>query len=171
MSATFEKKLSAAAGGDFRSLLTAAFHAAGKHSGEVEVIRLTDEDLQILVTSADEAAGQRLLGALVSLGFEDPQELPVQWQKASAAGVAPEGFYSTTHHQTEVLDGAVWQVLPQQRMDGCITRRDGALACTKLRDVQVGDEVAIGLDGVRLLAESATETRPAFAFMSNDVSS
>jgi len=171
MSATFEKKLSAAAGGDFRSLLTAAFHAAGKHSGEVEVIRLTDEDLQILVTSADEAAAQRLLGALIALGFEDPPELPVQWQKASAAGVAPEGFYSTTHHQTEVRDGGVWQVLPQQRMDGCITRRNGALGCTKLRDVQVGDEVAIGLDGVRLLAESAAETRPAFAFMSNDVSS
>ncbi|MDE0959141.1 MAG: TIGR00300 family protein [Planctomycetota bacterium] len=177
MSATFEKNLFAAAGKDFRSLMTAAFQAAGQHPGDVEVRRLTDEDLQILVTATDVADGNALVDALIALGFEERgnsgehSEDPVKWQPASAAGVAPEGFYSTTHHHTEVFDGADWQVIPQQRMDGCITRREGLLACTKLRDVQVGDEVAIGMDGVRIRAEVADESRPAFAFMSNDVSS
>ncbi len=43
--------------------------------------------------------------------------------------------------------------------------------CRRLRDVQAGDEVVVGMRGIRVVPESKERDRLAFAFMSNGISS
>jgi lysine-ketoglutarate reductase/saccharopine dehydrogenase-like protein (TIGR00300 family) len=49
--------------------------------------------------------------------------------------------------------------------------RDGRALCRKLRDIRAGDQVVIGLRGIRVLPESKERDRLSFAFMTNGISS
>jgi len=171
MSSTFEKNLFAGSGKDLPSLLAAAMKAAEAQQGEIEVLRLTDSDLQLKVRAPEPSAGDALVSSLVSLGFEEPQPPVARWQDAPVAGVAPTGFYSTTHHETEVFEAGKWQPLQKQRMDACVTHSSGVLTCTQLRDLIAGEAVLVGNEGVRLVTREKREEAPAFAFMVNEVSS
>ena len=165
MTDKFDNILRSVPGEDPRSLLKAVQNACtGKE--EFEVLRLTDRELHIGV-----ASDSALLATLQSLGFEQDQAQEPQWQPAPAAGVAPENFYSTTHHRTQVwLDGD-WKEVADQRMDGCLTHEGGEPRCVKLRDLSAGDPVLVGFDGVRIVHGQSDEDSHDFAFMANDVSS
>lgn len=171
MSSTFEKNLFAGSGKDLPSLLAAAMKAAEAQRGEIEVLRLTASDLQLKVRAPESSVGDALVSSLVSIGFEEPQQPVALWQEAPDAGVAPSGFYSTTHHDTEVFEAGSWQPLQKQRMDACVTNRSGVLSCTKLRDLIGGESVLVGEEGVRLITGEKSEPSHAFAFMANEVSS
>lgn len=87
------------------------------------------------------------------------------------AGAAPVDFYSTTNHQTQVLLGGTWVTVESQRMDAAIVVEDGRAFCRKLRDLQVGDRVVCGMQGIRVKPDLQDRDKPTFGFMSNDVSS
>jgi len=87
------------------------------------------------------------------------------------AGAAPVDFYSTTNHQTQVLLGGVWVTVESQRMDAAIVVEGGRASCRKLRDLQVGDRVVCGMQGIRVKPDLQDRDKPTFGFMSNDVSS
>jgi lysine-ketoglutarate reductase/saccharopine dehydrogenase-like protein (TIGR00300 family) len=171
MSAKFEKNIFANQGKDPRLLLVALKKAVEAAKGEMELVRLTRSDLEVCIRAESESAGESLIRSLLPLGFESLEEKPVDWQPAPADGVAPEGFYSTTHHDTEILVGEKWERLHSQRMDGCITHRDSVPSCTKLRDLIAGESVVVGSDGVRLKTNDQAQDSHQFSFMSNDVSS
>ena len=171
MSSKFEKNLFAREGKDPRLLLVALRKAVEATQGQMELIRLTGSDLQVRIRADTESSGQSLVSNLLPLGFEVREQLPVTWQSAPSAGVAPEGFYSTTHHDTEVLNDGQWQQLRCQRMDGCITLREKLPTCTQLRDLIEGEPVVVGMDGVRLVTGERHQNAHPFTFMSNDVSS
>ena len=171
MSSKFEKNLFASKGKDPRLLLVAAKKVLEASQAQMELVRLTRSDLQICIRADSPAVGDSLVETLLPLGFDLREPLPVSWQAAPADGVAPDGFYSSTHHDTEILFDGCWQQLHFPRMDACITQRDSLPTCTKLRDLIEGEPVLVGLDGVRLVTQKRERDDHSFAFMKNDVSS
>jgi lysine-ketoglutarate reductase/saccharopine dehydrogenase-like protein (TIGR00300 family) len=86
-------------------------------------------------------------------------------------GAAPEDFYSTTNHRTQVLVGGEWTPVECQRMDAAIVLEGGRLECRKLRSLKAGDRVVCGMQGIRVMPDLQGRDKPTFGFMSNDVSS
>ncbi|MGB1071369.1 MAG: TIGR00300 family protein [Planctomycetota bacterium] len=165
MTDKFDNILRSVPGEDPRTLLKSVQSAfAGK--GEFEVLRLTGSELHIGIGS-----DSPLVADLLALGFEQDQVQKPIWQSAPAAGVAPENFYSTTHHRTQVWLSDEWKEVADQRMDGCLTHDDGQPRCVKLRDLAEGDPVLVGFDGVRVVHAESEDDDHDFAFMANDVSS
>jgi lysine-ketoglutarate reductase/saccharopine dehydrogenase-like protein (TIGR00300 family) len=115
----------------------------------------------------------RVLGRLVRLGFYSADVHEPSVRKSSKDGTAPDGFYSTTNHPTEVFLRGGWQRVGNQRMDAVIIV-DGANSrpvCRKLRDILRGERIVCGHAGIRILPEFKKRDRSDFAFMSNEVSS
>ena len=165
MTDKFDNILRSVPGEDPRSLLKAV-QSACRGKEDFEVLRLTDSELHVGI-----ASDSSQLADLLALGFEQDHMQDPNWQSAPAAGVAPDNFYSTTHHRTQVWLGETWSEVADQRMDGCITHDSGEPKCVKLRDLKEGDPVLVGFDGVRVVHADSGEDSHEFAFMANDVSS
>ncbi len=115
----------------------------------------------------------RVVERLVRLGFYSADVHEPSVRKSAKDGTAPDGFYSTTNHPTEVFLNGRWRPVGNQRMDAVIVvnGEDSRLVCRKLRDVVRGDRIICGHEGIRILPEFKTRDRSDFAFMSNEVSS
>ncbi len=143
---------------------------------EVEEFRIgrtnTDQSyLRMRVEAPSEAAMAKLLRDLVSLGcgtvgLEDALLRPVEKDYC-----APEDFYSTTNHHTQVRLEERWVEVARQRMDAGIVVENGTAECRRLRDLRAGDQVVCGQRGIRVIPESKERDRLDFAFMSHEISS
>lgn len=136
----------------------------GRTNAEASRLRMRVE-----TERADEM--EKLVGQLLGLGCT-----PVDSGDANTAVVerdccAPEDFYSTTNHHTQIRSQGHWLDVDNQRMDAMIVVSDGRAACRRLRDLRAGDRVVTGMRGIRVLPESKERNRLGFAFMSNDISS
>src|SRR5690242_6186432 len=63
---------------------------------------------------------------------------------------APEDFYSSTNHRAYVRHMQQWIEVENQRMDALIVAKDGRAYCRRLRDVKLGDQVVVGMRGIRV---------------------
>ncbi|MCP4583551.1 MAG: TIGR00300 family protein [candidate division Zixibacteria bacterium] len=108
---------------------------------------------------------------LHDLGCSTVDDKPVTLKKAAKNRVAPEGFYSTTNHQTHIRLDRRWYKVTNQRMDAVIAIRGNRIECVKLRDISRGDKIVCGLDGIRITPEFRHRDRKDFGFMSAEVSS
>ena len=143
---------------------------------EVEEFRIgrtnTDQSyLRMRVEAPSEATMTKLLRDLVSLGcgtvgLEDALLRPVEKDSC-----APEDFYSTTNHRTQVRLEERWVDVARQRMDAGIVVENGRAECRRLRDLRAGDQVVCGQRGIRVIPESKERDRLHFAFMSHEISS
>ena len=89
---------------------------------------------------------------------------------------APEEFYSTSNHRTEVFYEGNWYQVSAQRMDGALVYEEklDKFVCYKLRDLKKGMLVVCGSDAIRLFPtdiERDEKSHGDFAFMTNTVSS
>ena len=90
-----------------------------------------------------------------------------------AKGVAPGNFYSTNIYPTEIPLNGGWCEVEKQRMDTVIVVQPGlnpAARCTLFRDLQLGEQVVCGVEGVRVRYPDSTSIGE-FAFMNAAVSS
>ena len=143
---------------------------------EVEEFRIgrtnTDQSyLRMRVEAPSEATMTKLLRDLVTLGcgtvgLEDALIRPVERNSC-----APEDFYSTTNHHTQVRLEERWVEVARQRMDTSIVVENGTAECRRLRDLRAGDQVVCGQRGIRVIPESKERDRLHFAFMSHEISS
>jgi lysine-ketoglutarate reductase/saccharopine dehydrogenase-like protein (TIGR00300 family) len=83
----------------------------------------------------------------------------------------PEDFYSTTNQRTLVRSGGQWIEAQNQRMDAMVVVKEGEAYCRRLRDIKAGDQVVVGMKGIRVIPEAKERDRQSFSFMSNDISS
>lgn len=83
---------------------------------------------------------------------------------------APDDFYSTTNHPTEVSIDGKWLTAQNIRMDALLVLRDGLIHTTKLRDIKKDDLIVCSNQGVRLVRDKQ-KAAEAFGFMTNEVSS
>ncbi|HET6385265.1 MAG TPA: TIGR00300 family protein [Armatimonadota bacterium] len=121
-----------------------------------------------------------IVSHLIEIGaaLPDAEQEDARFQPVIQAGVAPDDFYATTIYPTEARVGGQWIRVDGQRMDAAIavhrSPSETTARCKLLRDLNVGDEVVTGVDGIRTVRRSdARENRPAgeFEFMGAGVSS
>lgn len=114
-----------------------------------------------------------VLDHLVDLGFYTETVGKMILKRAPKDGAAPEGFYSSTNNATEVFLSGKWRVVGKQRMDACIVVSEDRKSseCRKLRNVEKGDLIICGHDGIRIIPEAKDRSRSDFGFMASDVSS
>ena len=127
--------------------------------------------LRLKVETPDAASMEHLLQNLLTLGCSPLDNSDAQLKGIQCDRCAPEDFYSTTNHRTLVRHGQQWIEVQNQRMDAAVVLRGGEAFCRRLRDVRAGDEVVVGMRGIRVTPESKERDRLAFAFMSNGISS
>jgi lysine-ketoglutarate reductase/saccharopine dehydrogenase-like protein (TIGR00300 family) len=168
--------------GDLQAILTTIVdHGATYEIERLDVGRTNDavSRLTITVTAPTRASLAHLIERLSPFGcyVHDLQDAGVR--AVDVDGAAPEDFYSTTNHRTEVRVNGNWVPAESQRMDAVIVvstdRSSGdpraTAVCRKLRDLRTGDLVVCGSNGIRVLPEIQARDKPTFGFMSNEVSS
>ncbi len=143
---------------------------------EVEEFRVgrTNSDasyLRLRVEANERAVMERLLQQLLGLGCSPVDSGDAQVRAVERDRCAPEDFYSTTNHRTLVRHGQQWLEVENQRMDALVVVADGRATCRGMRDLHAGDQVVVGMRGIRVVPESKERDRLAFAFMSNGISS
>jgi len=127
--------------------------------------------LKLRVEAPSEEQLERLITELLALGCTPLHSGEAELKTAEQDRCAPEDFYSTTNQRTLVRYRGHWLEVENQRMDAMIVVREGIAACRRLRDIKAGDQVVVGMKGIRILPESKERDRLAFAFMSNEISS
>jgi lysine-ketoglutarate reductase/saccharopine dehydrogenase-like protein (TIGR00300 family) len=154
------------------------FDTVVEFNGKFEVERFqigrTNSDpshLRLRIEAPDPRQMQGLLEALVSLGCTPVDTGDTELRAITKDKCAPEDFYSTTNHKTWVRSGGKWIEVEDQRMDALVVVSGDRAWCRKLRDIRAGDQVVVGMRGIRVIPESKERDRLAFAFMSNGVSS
>jgi lysine-ketoglutarate reductase/saccharopine dehydrogenase-like protein (TIGR00300 family) len=144
------------------------------------VERQSTSAAEVRVSAPSHEVMEDIMSQLIDLGaVAPPQEAcDTNIEVVTQAGVAPDDFYVTTIYPTEVRVNCEWVKVQNQRMDGAIVVGDtseGATArCKLLRDLQVGDKVIVGVEGIRTSHKiESREKRPAkeFSFMGAGVSS
>ncbi|MBI3665198.1 MAG: TIGR00300 family protein [Acidobacteria bacterium] len=154
------------------------FDKVVEHQGSflVEEFRVgrTNNDpsyMRMRVETPTAQAMARLLEDLLGIGCSPVSKEDVLVRAVERDCCAPEDFYSTTNHRTQVRVSGAWLEVQNQRMDALVVLEDGRAACRKLRDLKAGDGVVCGQRGIRVIPESKERDRLAFAFMANGISS
>ena len=127
--------------------------------------------LRLRVEAPDAGELEMMMTRLLGLGCAPVDIGEAELREAECDRCAPEDFYSTTNQRTLVRVGAQWIEVANQRMDAIIVVGNGTAACRKLRDVEAGDKIVVGMKGIRVVPEAKERDRLQFAFMSNDISS
>jgi lysine-ketoglutarate reductase/saccharopine dehydrogenase-like protein (TIGR00300 family) len=135
---------------------------------------------EVKVSAPSHDLMEEIMTQLIDLGaVVPPQEVcDAILEPVAQDGVAPDDFYVTTIYPTEVRVKGEWIKVQNQRMDGAIAlthSSEGSVAqCKLLRDLNVGEEVVVGVEGIRTVRK--TESREQritqeFSFMASGVSS
>jgi lysine-ketoglutarate reductase/saccharopine dehydrogenase-like protein (TIGR00300 family) len=159
------------------------FDKVVEHQGsfQVEEFRIgkTNSDpsyMRMRVEAPTAESMARLLNDLLGLGCSPVSKEDAVLRTVERDCCAPEDFYSTTNHRTQVRINKTWVEVENQRMDALIVIEGGRgepvrALCRRLRDIRAGDRVVCGHHGIRVMPESKERDRLAFAFMSNGISS
>ena len=138
----------------------------GRRKDEPSYARLrveapNDEVLDLILSELQQ------FGAVLLHG-EDAQTVAVEQD-----GVLPAKFYSTTNLPTQVRLRGQWVTVEGIEMDVAVVvdPARGRAYGKPMQEVQVGELVVVGHDGIRVQPFERAREREAFAFMQSDVSS
>lgn len=170
-------------------LLNQALDTIVENSGSFRVLnfnlgveRNSISSAEVRVSAPSHDIMEEIMLQLIELGaVPPPQELcDINTEVVSQSGVAPEDFYVSTIYPTEVRVNSEWVRVHNQRMDAAIvvgqTATGPVATCKLLRDLQVGDKVMVGVEGIRTIKkveshETGRKENKEFAFMASGVSS
>lgn len=160
------------------NIMTRIFDAVVEQGGRFEVQRFEigrtnsePSSLRLKVETPTPADMQQVLANLLELGCAPADDVDIELNRVTCDRCAPEDFYSTTNHRTLVRYQGEWIEVQNQRMDALIVIHDRQAYCRRLRDAKAGDEVVVGMRGIRVVPESKERDRLGFSFMSNEISS
>src|SRR3984893_8331227 len=125
------------------------------------------------VEAPNDEALEFILSELMQLGAVLVHGDDAQTAKVEQQGVLPAKFYSTTNLPTQVRLHGQWVDVEQIEMDVAIVidHAAGRAYGMPMHEVQVGDQIVIGHDGIRVQPFERARDREAFAFMQSSVSS
>ena len=131
---------------------------------------------EVRVSAPSHGSLEEIISLLIDLGaIATPQaECDAKTEAVAQAGVSPDDFYVTTIYPTEVRVKGEWIKVQGQRMDAAIVVSGSEARCTLLRDLQAGEQVVVGVEGIRTVRKSAAREQRAsqeFSFMGAGVSS
>lgn len=98
------------------------------------------------------------------------EENEVSLKPAPADGVVPPDFYSSTNHETLVRLSGGWSKVENLRMDCAIVVKGNKASVKKFRDLKRGEQIVIGLSGIKVVPDYAERDRADFAFMTGEIS-
>lgn len=142
--------------------------------------RQSTSSADVKVTAPSHDVMETIMSQLIDLGaVPPPQEVcDSNLETVQLVGVAPDDFYVTTIYPTEVRVHCEWVKVRKQRMDAAIvvsqTETGWDAQCKLLRDLQVGDRVIVGVDGIRTIRKAESRelrNTQEFSFMGAGVSS
>ncbi|MCH9718280.1 MAG: TIGR00300 family protein [Actinomycetia bacterium] len=138
----------------------------GKKAEDSSVIR-------IAVTAASDEMLQQVINRLQRYGANLTEPGEPTLVTADVAGAFPEGFYSSTNLETEIFLDGHWHRVDRPEMDCGIVVANGAAATKPMSEIEIGDQVVVGAEGVRVRMEprSMNPDESAFEFMNSVVSS
>ncbi|MDJ0743012.1 MAG: TIGR00300 family protein [Xenococcaceae cyanobacterium MO_167.B27] len=134
----------------------------------------------VRVSAPSHEAMEDIMGQLIDLGAITPEKevCDIITETCTKAGVAPDDFYVTTIYPTEIRVNCEWVLVQNQRMDGAIvvakTEQGVTAKCKILRDLEVGDRVVVGVEGIRTARKAEKREKRGgeeFSFMGAGVSS
>ncbi|MBE9046208.1 TIGR00300 family protein [Pleurocapsales cyanobacterium LEGE 10410] len=134
----------------------------------------------VRISAPDHDVMEEIMGQLIEIGAAVPEEdgKNAITETCDLDGVAPNDFYVTNIYPTEVRVNDQWTRVQQQRMDGAIVVSEGAkgvtAVCKLLRDLNQGDRVVVGVDGIRTVRKKSNrelKAKEEFGFMGAGVSS
>jgi lysine-ketoglutarate reductase/saccharopine dehydrogenase-like protein (TIGR00300 family) len=159
-------------------IMAQIFDAVVACNGRFEVERFTigrtnDElsQLRLKVEAPTREAMQQMLAQLLGFGCAPADCAEADLVTVERDRCAPEDFYSTTNHHTQVRYKGHWIDVEDQRMDALVVVQEGRAYCRRLRDICAGDRVVVGMHGIRVTPEAKERDRLSFAFMTNGISS
>jgi lysine-ketoglutarate reductase/saccharopine dehydrogenase-like protein (TIGR00300 family) len=129
---------------------------------------------RIEITAESDEKLEELLSELRQLGATDVEERDAATERVTRAGILPDAFYSTTNLPTLVRVDGRWLEVDDIEMDVAIVvdRAAGTGRGCPMHAVQVGDEVVVGFEGIRVEPlERPRASREIFGFMQSPVSS
>lgn len=88
--------------------------------------------------------------------------------------VAPEGFYSTSHHVTHIYYKDEWILVDEIEMDCLIVidEEKKTARCKPIADIKKGDLIVVGREGVKITPPQRSRGKQGvFEFMNSEVSS
>ncbi|HZO74383.1 MAG TPA: TIGR00300 family protein [Ktedonobacteraceae bacterium] len=129
--------------------------------------------VRLKVLAPNDEILDRILSELQQLGAVLVHAQDIQTETVEQQGVLPAKFYSTTNLPTQVRLNGQWIDVEGIEMDVIIVidRENGRSYCKPMHEVQVGDQVVVGHDGIRVQPFERARDREAFAFMQSNVSS
>jgi lysine-ketoglutarate reductase/saccharopine dehydrogenase-like protein (TIGR00300 family) len=132
-----------------------------------------DSSVRIAVTADSDEHLQEVLNRLQQFGANLTNPGEAVLMTADVAGSLPQGFYSSTNFETEVLLDDSWVRVRNPEMDCGIRVRDGVPATVPMSEVEIGDLVVVGATGVRVRTDPSpmTSSDNSFEFMNSVVSS
>ncbi|NJN73674.1 MAG: TIGR00300 family protein, partial [Limnothrix sp. RL_2_0] len=169
-------------------ILNAALDLIGGQGGSAKVLnfnlgieRKNTSSANVRVSAPSASVMEDIMAELIEMGAvnaSDDDVKDVDLEPVVQAGVAPDDFYVTNIYPTEVRIKGQWIQLSHQRMDGAIaiSENNGQITarCRLLRDLQVGEKVVVGVDGIRVTSKSSSRSsseKKEFSFMGAGVSS
>ena len=123
---------------------------------------------EVRISAPDGEVMEEIMRRLIDLGAAaTPQaERDAITETCTQIGVAPDDFYVSTIYPTEVRVNGEWVRVQNQRMDGAIvvgeTAKETVARCKILRDLEAGDRVVVGVEGIRTVRKAISrENAPA----------
>jgi lysine-ketoglutarate reductase/saccharopine dehydrogenase-like protein (TIGR00300 family) len=126
----------------------------------------------IQVSAPAEDVLQRIMMRIKRQGalIEEPCEAVLV--KALRSGILPDGFYSTTNLETDILIGKKWIPVRGPEMDCAIVVEPGKknARTVPMAEVKKGDLVVVGEEGIRVVFQRHKKEKQEFRFMRSRVS-
>ncbi|MEM6611978.1 MAG: TIGR00300 family protein [Cyanobacteria bacterium P01_C01_bin.72] len=138
--------------------------------------RQSTSSAEVRVSAPDHDVMEKIISQLIELGSILPNDDVgnAVTETCELDGVAPDDFYVSNIYPTEVRVNDQWIRVQKQRMDGAIVISDGTAECRILRDLNQGDRVVVGVEGIRTVRKKSNREHKAkeeFSFMGAGVSS
>ncbi|MBI9108458.1 MAG: TIGR00300 family protein [Spirochaetales bacterium] len=159
-------------------ILSSILNLIIEEGADYEIIRFTvgkvnseESEIEIELIAKTAQQLETLTSKLIQQGCYEKSAAEAAFIPAVKNRCAPEPFYSTTNHRTEVYINGSWRKVEHQRMDAAIIRTDKVLECRKIRDIKEDDPVLTNADAVRIFPPARERQKDSFGFMSGEVSS
>ena len=117
---------------------------------------------------------ESILDELSVLGASIDEIKEVNLVEAPKDKVAPEGFYSSSNHTTHIFYDGQWILVEEIEMDCLVVvdEKTKRAFVKPIADIKKGDNVVVGLDGVRVTPpHRSRDEQQVFEFMNSEVSS
>jgi len=140
------------------------------------VERQSTSSAEVRVSAPDHEVMEKIISQLIELGAILPSDDSnnAATETCDQDGVAPDDFYVSNIYPTEVRVNDRWIRVQKQRMDGAIVIGEGTAECRILRDLNQGERVVVGVEGIRTVRKKSNREHKAkeeFSFMGAGVSS